>query len=350
MNKPAPTEAKDSKLTRDAAIAQTVVFVNGIPGCGKTLLSSIISSLDRLELEKYNYPLECACQMHFLGKIDPAAAVSMIKILCDIDLYQMMMSRETNFRYSDLSGVFNNPHPWRYLKRLFGPGDKAVLGIIEQERPILNMVTHNLLSVGEPLFDALGQRLCFVEVVRHPLYMIKQWRVFMPAYATDPRNFSLWIEHDGQALPWFARGWEELYLRSNLMDRAVYSIDKLLRWSEALYQRLPDRQKSRVLFIPFERFVLNPGPILSQLLSFIGTTGGAALKRELKRQKVPRHRIADGIDLKIYRQYGWQPARGDEAAELKIRRDFAAAQATPEAMAVLDRLCGEYEAKYPINR
>ncbi|OGR87990.1 MAG: hypothetical protein A3J74_03715 [Elusimicrobia bacterium RIFCSPHIGHO2_02_FULL_57_9] len=348
MNKLAPTPQKRATLIRDAAIARTVVLVNGIPGCGKTLLSSIVSSLDRLELEKYNYPLECACQLNFLGKMELEAAVYMVRMLCDLDLYQMMMSRETNFRYSDLSGVFSNPRPWRYVKRLFGPGDKAVLAKVENEKPILNLVTHNLLSVGEPLFEALGERLRLIEVVRHPLYTLKQWRVFMPLYAKDPRNFSPWIEFDGQALPWFAKNWEDLYLRSNMMDRVIHSIDHLLTLCGGVYQKLPEEQKKRVMLIPFEPFVLKTAPYIEKLLSFIGTTGGTALAKEMKRQKVPRGKIADGIDLKIYRQYGWRPAQGDEAAELKARRDFAAAEATPEAMAVLDRLCREYEAKYPV--
>lgn len=335
------------KVIRDASIAKTTVFVNGIPGCGKTLFSSIVSSLDRMELEKYDYSIEWICQLRFLQRIEGDAAHAMLRVLCDYDLYNLMMSRETNFRLSDLSGVFRNPYPWRYVRRLFQAGDAASVERIERADPILNLVTHNLLSAGRPLFASLGERLRFLEIVRHPLYMIKQWRVFMPRYATDPRQFALWINTGGANLPWFAHGWEDLYLRSNMMDRVIHSIDHLLRLSAAVQEALTPEERSRLLIIPFEPFVLDPAPHMERLLSFIGTTEGSKTKSEMRRQKIPRKMVADGIDIKIYREYGWRPPEeGDEAGELKRRREFAASEATPAGMEVLDRLSRAYESKY----
>lgn len=334
-------------VARPDCIARTVVIVNGIAGCGKTLLSSIVSSLERLELEKYDYPLEWVCQVRHLNRIEDDAAHALIRIHCDLDLYNLMMSRETNFRTSDLSGVMHNPRPWRYVRRLFQPGDAAVMDRIDREDPVLNLVTHNLLSIGRPVFSALGERLRFIEVVRHPLYMLKQWRLFMPRYGTDPRHFSPWIQVDGRNLPWFALGWEDLFLRSNMMDRAILSIDRLLRMSDAFQATLTKDEKDRLLIIPFEPFVLRPEPSMKALTSLIGTDAGKTTRREMRRQKVPRRMVAEGIDLKIYRENGWKPPEeGDESSELKLRWDFAAAEATPEALSVLERLCREYESRH----
>ena len=74
----------------------------------------------------------------------------------------------------------------------------------------------------------------------------------------------------------------------------------------------------------------------------------ALTRKELKRQKVPRKMIADGRNMPIYRQYGWNSAEkgANEADEPAQRRQFVAQQATPEAMDVLDQLCAEYEAEY----
>lgn len=300
-----------------------------------------------MEIEKYDYALEAALQACWLGHLSVDGAAMTAKLLTDIDLYQVMMSRETNFRLSDLSGVFHNPRPWRYFKRLFQPGDGAVIPRIECERPILNLVTHNLLITGAPLFQALGERLSFIEVVRHPLYMLKQIRLFMPRYARDPRNFSMWLDHKGDALPWFTRGWEGLWARSNMMDRSIHIMDRLLAAARSTHEGLAPEHKARVLVVPFEPFVLDPEPWMARMTALIGAEVGETTRRELRRQKVPRKRIADGIDLPVYRDNGWRPPEGgSEAAELKARWDYAAAEASPEGLEALRRLCRDYESRY----
>ena len=41
-------------------------------------------------------------------------------------IYESMMSRNTNFRYNDLSSVFNNSKKVEYFKRLFNKGEEFV--------------------------------------------------------------------------------------------------------------------------------------------------------------------------------------------------------------------------------
>jgi hypothetical protein len=334
------------RIVREPSIAGTVVVVDGVPGCGKTLFSAIVSSLARVELEKYDYALEQSCQLRKLGKLEEDAAQTMVRLCTDLDLYNLMMARETNFRWSDLSGVWSNPRPWRYLKRAFGPGDGAVTPRIAAERPILHLVTHNLLAVGAPLFPALGERLRVVEVVRHPLYSLKQWRLYIERYGLDERDFTVWFGGPGgKALPWFAHGWEARYLAANPMDRVILCLERLLGLARETLESRPLHERDRVLTIPFEPFVKEPEPWMGKLCAFLGTERIPETERELRRQKVPRAMIADGIDLAIYRENGWKPpVAGDESGELALRRKYAVDEgATPEGLAVLDRLCREYE-------
>ena len=107
------------KVVRQKLLAEKVVIVDGQPGCGKTMLSPIISSMERVELLSYAFEIEFICRLFYLHKIDSDAAIAMIKMLIDHKLYQTMMGRDTNFRYSDLSSVFKDSNPWRYFKRIF---------------------------------------------------------------------------------------------------------------------------------------------------------------------------------------------------------------------------------------
>lgn len=348
----ASVEAKDVRVVREPAIAGTVVLVDGLPGCGKTLMTAIVGALDRVELMQYAYEIEYACALRLLGRLAPDGAIALIKMFTDLRLYNVMMGRETNFRWDDLSGVRLNAHPWRYLARLFSSGDATVLPRIQRERPILHIATHLLLGASRPVLDALGERARFVEVVRHPLYMIKQQFAYMHRWGADPRDFTIWFDHGGRSVPWFALGWERQFLESNSMDQAIYMIEHMQRRIDGLLEGLSEEERRRVLIVPFERFVTDPWPFMRALEPFLDTQVTATTRRAMRRQNVPRRMYAEGIGLKIYRQYGWEPpaAGADERSEFERRRQLAAERASREGLAVLDRLCHEYEQKYLAGR
>src|SRR5579884_777247 len=160
-------EARKPAFVRESHIAGTVVLSTGLPGCGKTMMSPIISALDRVEMQRYDYGVEHVALLSDFGSMAPDAAAAYIRIHTDLDLYNLMMSRETNFRRSDLSSVWKDARPWRYVRRLFQAGDGAVLPAIAAEQPILHLVTHSSMCTCRPLFAALGDRLRIIDVVRH---------------------------------------------------------------------------------------------------------------------------------------------------------------------------------------
>ena len=148
---------KLTKVVRQKQLTEKIVIVDGQPGCGKTMLSPIIASMERVELLSYAFEIEFICRLFHLKKIDNDAAIAMVRMLADHKLYQTMMGRDTNFRYSDLSGVFQDSNPWRYFKRIFQRGDMAIPERIKNERPILNLTTHDLLSMSDPILYGLGE-------------------------------------------------------------------------------------------------------------------------------------------------------------------------------------------------
>ena len=336
------------RIVRAPDLGHRVLFIGGHPGNGKTMMTPIISSLERMEIQRYNYVLEYLCSLWQLGRMESDVASAMIRMLTDLDIYNLMMSREVNFRYSDLSSVFQNPNGWRYVRRLFGAGDAAAMERIPTEQPILQLTLHYLLPFAQPLFEALGDRAHVLQLTRHPLYMIKQWHAYVHRHGHDVRDFTIWFDHEGQAVPFFARGWEEQFVRASRMDKAIYAIAHLFRMTRETLERLTEAERARVLIVPFEPFVLDPWPWLTRIEALVGTRVTPATRRELKRQRIPRRRIADGRATAIYRSYGWQPAdrSTDERGELATRRAFAATEASPEAMDVLDRLSTEYEDEY----
>ncbi len=347
-----PEQTYDREITRNKYLADSVVLVDGFPGCGKTLFGPIISSLSRVEIMQYIFEIEFICRLSFLNKIDKVSASALINMLTDQKLYQTMMGRDTNFRFGDLSGVFKNPFPLRYFKRIFSEGDMMIPEKIETERPILNFVTHDLLSYSEPLLEALENRLTYIEVVRHPLYMIIQQTLNMERlYAnTDPRDIQIYYDYNKKELPYFCLGWEEDYLKSNNVEKAIFSLHHASQTTERLKKKLKmEKKSSNLLTIPFEAFVVTPEPFIEEITSLIGTKKTRKTSKVLREQNVPRIKASEGIPLDIYKRCGWEPSDKNlsEREELNKRREWIERMgASKESLNIMDSLSENYERNY----
>jgi len=213
------------EVVRRPSMTEKIVLIDGQAGCGKTMLSPIVASLDRVELLTFPFGIEHMCAMRYLQKIEDDAARSMIRMITDLQLYRNMMSREINFRPTDLSSVFRDVDPIRYIKRLFLKGDEYVPERVKKEKPILHLATHNLLSFSEPFFSGVGDRLTYIEVVRHPLYMLKQQALNMQRLISDVRHFAIYFDYKGYDLPFYAAGWEDQFIASNDVEKSILTDD-----------------------------------------------------------------------------------------------------------------------------
>jgi hypothetical protein len=336
-----------SRIIRQKQLTEKIVIVDGQPGCGKTMLSPIIASMERVELLSYAFEIEFLCRLFHLNKITDDAAIAMIRMQVDHKLYQTMMGRDTNFRYSDLSSVFQDANPWRYFKRIFQKGDMTIPDRIQNERPILNLTTHNLLSISDPIFSALGDSVLLIEMVRHPLYMVKQQKLNMDRLVDNARDIQINIEYQGHQLPYYAHGWEGHFLNCNSMDKAIYSIDKATKESNLKRDILVKNGKFKFLTIPFEKFVIDPWLYLKEIEEQLETKVSRRTNKAMKKQNVPREILADAPSLEIYERCGWEsPSEDSEESELTKRRDMVAKHSSPEALRIMDRLSQEYFHDY----
>lgn len=336
------------KVKRNKHLLSKAVIVDGQPGCGKTLFTALISSLQRVEIFNYPTELETVCQLSSFGKIQKDAAVTMINMKLDELLYETMMSRRTNFRLTDLSSVFRSSQCFRYIKRAFQAGDAIIPDRIRHERPILNLATHNLLMDSTPVLEALEDRVLMMEIVRHPLYMIKQQMLNMQRLYDDVRDFVVYFEAEQNYLPFYAYGIEEQFQAGSDIDRAIYSMYNIYNKTESFKMSMSPAQKKRVLTISFEQFVLNPYDHMASICQLLETSASKKTRTVLKKHKVPRKKIADGIDLKIYRRCGWEPCKNiSEKSELELRRDDVIKQgASEDAVKLLDNISRSYEKRY----
>ena len=122
----------------------------------------------------------------------------------------------------------------------------------------------------------------------------------------------------------------------------------MLRRGEDVKKALSPSQKENLLTIPFESFVTWPWGYMEQITVKLGTSITPLTRRMMRKQKVPRTKIAAGIDLSIYRRCGWRPAKinVDEGQELADRRNWVAQEVGADVLGQFDDLCREYEQMY----
>ena len=337
---------------RDKILLEQLVLVDGQAGCGKTLFTAIVAAMERVELLNYSSELENLCALRYLNRITEDAVEAMIRTQMDLIIYETMMSRRINFRPGDLSSVFIDVDMWSYFKRLFSKGNEDIPELIKKEKPILHFATHNLLPFSEPLFKCLEEKVTLIEIVRHPLYMLIQQtlnQIHHSEQLGSARQFHLFIKQGKRQVPFWNYGQEELFLKSNPVERAIYEIQKITKLTDNYKNQKLDWNHTQVLTIPFESFVLDPWPYLKKIEDLLGSRITSKTKKVIKKQYVPREKISDGIPLAIYKISGWEEPDMNlsEKQELEKRRQFAVAQgASKNALEVLDNLCFEYESNY----
>ena len=279
-----------------------IIMLDGLTGTGKTMFTPLLSSYKRMQNARFEYMFEYISISAKMSKIEDDATSSLLNLLTDVKYYDGMLSREVNFRPSDLSSVFNSSKAIHYLMQLFMPDGKNIEKRLASEKQILFLATHQLIGCLDILLNAFNNRLKIIEMVRHPLYLLDHWESYIMMHGKNARDFTIWIEKDGHSLPWFSSGFEDLYIKSKSYDRAVYSIKSLMK--DVFTIAKGNNLNKNIIFVPFEKFVLSPENYLKKLESFIGSSPTRATKRILKKQRVPRPSINAGPQKSIYKRYG----------------------------------------------
>jgi hypothetical protein len=315
-------------VSRTAVLSQEpVIFVDGITRAGKSMLGPILSTFEGIELERMEESIEHVACLYRMGKLSRDAAIAAVRLQADRYLYESLIGRNTNFRFTDHSGVWRSSHPWRYLRRLWMNDGPAVVARLRAEHPAFQNMTHDQLANFELHDEAFGERLRMLEMIRHPVDLADSWlrRGFgTNRYGQDPLVFSFCIRYEGQDLPYYVAGWEEAYLRASPADRVIRMIAKVWDDNQTAYARLRPEQQQRILFIPFEEFIRRPLPYLRVVERRLARRMTRATLMTLRRQRRP-HPI-------------------DPVRVRRERRARLEQGASPQGLTILDRLASEYEA------
>ena len=291
------------QLVRNNTFNNDIVIVDGIGSSGKAMLCHILSSFERVEKEQINNLFDAMPRIHAVGGISTDAAITLLRIETDMALYYSMISRGVNFRPSDTTSIFQDAYPLRYIKRLFLKERESSLNRISDDKPIFQVLTHDGLTNAPLFFNAFSNRLKMVYIDRNPIDIIYDWftRGFGERIGTDPLDIQLTYKFRNEDIPLSARGWEETYIKSDIVDRVIGMVynDDAGDWKG--YGKLSDYLKEKVMFINFDKLVTEPTMICKQIADFLGTNTTHRTKPILKKERCPR--VIDTNELHRKREF-----------------------------------------------
>lgn len=269
-----------------------IIVVDGFWGGGKSVVTSIIGSMTRVEKKKVEHVYEYVCIAHSTGKMNTDAASAFLKIYADLSQYNNLIGREVNLRWSDDSGLRNNPGSLTYLKRLFHAGGDNIADQISERNLALLIASHELISVSDLLYESYGSRLKLVEVVRHPVHLFNNVRDYTAKFERT-REFTLSFEVSGVKVPWFAADWADEFVSSSITDRALLSIARMQSEMFSSIDSINAAQKP-LLVLSFENTVLRPEDSIKKLENFLNRPRTRRTNRVLRQQNLPRKKISAG--------------------------------------------------------
>lgn len=283
---------------RVRGLANPILIVDGLSGTGKTMMSRILGSLNNFSTPRYFYALEWALQGVANKAITEDFFRAWVSLLGDQLTYDHLISRELNFRPSDLTSVLKSPGASVALARLLKKDGPQVLE--KADPPGLALIAHQSFSGFKALHHALGNRLIWIEMVRRPLDLVPHWASYIERHGSSPSDFTLLKSSSGLSVPWFVDS-PRAFARGNTAEKTLLSLVSLYSQIERFQQEAGCLEN--VVFVPFESFVVHPWSYLSKVEKASGSSFSRSANRTLKRERVPRSVLSDGREDRAYRRY-----------------------------------------------
>ena len=286
---------------RENNLVDNIVFVDGTARCGKSLLAPILTSLERVEIERMEGIFDYISMGYYYGSIKKDVAISILRTVADEYTYNSFLSRNTNFRFKDHSSVFRSQQASRYYKRLLHNEGPETLEKIKSTKPIYQNQTHDQLRNFKLFCETWPNRFRMIEILRNPIELVDAWvrRRWGIRFAVDPLAFTPCMSFGDKVVPIYAEGWEQEYLKMSPENKVVRMLYELQKLNSKIIRGLNKTDFKQLLIIKFEDFVSSPILALGIISNFLETTVTKDTNKAMKKQNVPRFISRDSVDKKL---------------------------------------------------
>ena len=266
-----------------------LVAVTGISRSGKSMLAPIVSSLNRSENLQTDYTLEQFPVLNHLGLMSEHIAIYLMRYMVNFKIYDNQIGRNSNFRFTDWTSIWNTSDPRQYLRRLIKEEGDSVFENIKEENQINVYMFHNVLWHANIFFKAFPD-IKIIHIDRHPIDMVYSWykRGYGDRFYDKERSALALIKNGGNGIPYYAQNWLNEYISLTEIDRVIKMIYTITSDHYDTLKTLSDSDRKNILLINFDKIISNPKIDLKKICDILNTSKSSYTISVMERERCPR--------------------------------------------------------------
>jgi len=274
-------------------LPRQLILVDGITRSGKSLISPVIGSLEKVYPMQHQALLDHLMPILHKKKISVEATRSLLKFYFNQNIYELNISRCVNFRPTDNSSLANVKDGKKYWKNLRKKEGDYVIKEIKKKNFLPIYITHDLLSMIDS-FNKLKLPYKLIYTYRHPIDNVFS---FFKKYGNklksknkvkynhnNPRIYQMMIKEKGILLPYYAEKKSKEFLSLKPAEKTVFYYLSSLDRSIQKYKKF----KKNILTIRYDDFATSTSKELKKISKFLGRNPSNFTKKCLKFHHLPR--------------------------------------------------------------
>ena len=279
------------------SLKNEILGVSGFTRSGKAMLMNLISTFKDVEKSHTDVLLEQIYYLHKIKKINSDVAFYLLKKNLNITQFYNSIGRNVNYKKNDFSSIYNYHDPSLYLKRSKSITQK--LSTIPN-RYLFQIMLHSGMNSGKLLLES-SSSLKIIEIFKNPVELVFSW--IKKNYGKDiyknSNVYVLTIKYKNKILPFYAKGWEDKYLKMSQYDRCAHMIFRLHNDRKNQIKNLNIKEKKRTLFVNFDNFVNKPVREINKISHFIKKHPTKKTFLSFKKEKIPRKSFENDYHNKL---------------------------------------------------
>ena len=282
-------------------LSKKIVLADGLTRTGKALLSNLLLGYNNVSSIQFINILEQLMPLYINGEMSRDGISSFLKMYFNENFYNYKLSRNVNFRYNDLTSIYNHKDHVDFHKNLNKPDGDDIVDELLNYSGYFQFQTHDLLTHYSRFLD-LNIDAYILELFRNPVDTIHSW--YIRGWGKrfdqkDPRSGTTLFVYNGKSIPHYVVGHEEEYLNLNEMEKCVFTHNILLRKSIAQYRKLSNVQRKKILILKYEDLVENTEHEINRISAFLDIQTSFHMSKVKLDANVPRKISNDSRRFKL---------------------------------------------------
>jgi hypothetical protein len=244
-----------------------ICFISGNHRSGKSLLTSLLTSLKKTEIINKEPLLYLIFSMYTLNEINSKTAKFLISFILSNKNYSNFIGRNINLKKTDETSIYNLFNKKIHLSKI-NNNKKINIKISENyNKKIIFYDVHNI-ATNLDFWLKINKKFKIINIERNPVDLVFSW--YLNGFGNFRESSILQIltyKNKKGLIPFSALGFKKNYFKIKKMDRIINQVYKLTTLSKKNLNQ--NKLKKRVISIKYEDILKNPKKNFNKINKFL---------------------------------------------------------------------------------